>query len=302
MPTGSWSVAGKTVLITGAARGIGAASARSLVARGANVALVGLEPDELEKLAGELGERAAAFEVDVTDTDALEATVDAVAERFGGIDAVMANAGIASVGPVRATDPAAFERTIEVNLLGVWRTVRACLPQVIENQGYVLVIASVAAAVHGAGMAAYSASKAGAEAFADSLRQEMAHHGVDVGVGYFSWIATDMVAGADSHPALGGARAELPGPLGKTYPVSQVGEAVARGVEERRRTVVVPSWARLLLVLRGVLAPLYDRGAGSRMSEWEARFMEDVERRGAEASAPVGAGGEAARERAVNRT
>jgi len=302
VPTGAWSVSGKTVLITGAARGIGAASARALVARGANVALVGLEPAELDKLAEELGPHAAAFETDVTDTGALEETVEAVSERFGGIDAVMANAGVASVGPVRATDPDAFERTIEVNLLGVWRTVRACLPQVVERRGYVLVIASVAAAVHGAGMAAYSASKAGAEAFADSLRQEMTSHGVDVGVGYFSWIATDMVAGADSHPALGGARSELPGPLGKTYPVEQVGEAVARGMEERRRWVVVPPWARLFLIFRGVLGPLFDRGSASRFPEWEQRFLEDVERRGADASAPVGAGGQAARDRAVNRT
>ena len=107
----------------------------------------------------------------------------------------MANAGIAPGGMVRSTDPAAFERTIEINLLGVWRTVRACLPHVIERQGYVLVIASLAAAVHGPGMAAYSASKAGAEAFADSLRAEVKHLGVDVGVGYFSFIDTDMVRG-----------------------------------------------------------------------------------------------------------
>jgi NAD(P)-dependent dehydrogenase (short-subunit alcohol dehydrogenase family) len=290
------------VLITGAARGIGAASARSLLRRGASVALVGLEPEELEKLAQELGPSAAAFEADVTDPDALESAVEGAVERFGGIDAVMANAGIASVGTVRSTDPEAFERTLEVNLLGVWRTVRACLPQVIERRGYVLVIASTAAALHGAGMAAYSASKAGAEAFADCLRQEVPHLGVDVGVGYFWWIATEMVAGADRHPGVGRARAELPGVLGKTYPVEQAGEAVAEGIESRRRWVVVPPWARLLLVLRGVLGPVFDLAARSRTAEFEARFLDDVERRGADASAPVGAGGEAAREREVNRT
>jgi NAD(P)-dependent dehydrogenase (short-subunit alcohol dehydrogenase family) len=302
VPRRSWSLSGKTVLITGAARGIGAASARSVVRRGAKVALVGLEPEELEKLAQELGPDAAAFEADVTDPEALESAVEGAVERFGGIDAVMANAGIASVGTVRSTDPEAFERTLEVNLLGVWRTVRACLPQVIEHQGYVLVIASTAAAVHGAGMAAYAASKAGAEAFADSLRQEVPHLGVDVGVGYFWWIGTDMVAGADSHPGVGGARAELPGVLGKTYPVEQAGEAVAQGIESRRRWVVVPPWARVLLVLRGVIGPVFDMAARSRAAEFEGRFLEDVERRGADASAPVGAGGDAAREREVNRT
>src|ERR687894_411564 len=221
-----WSVKGKTVFITGAARGIGAESARRLAARGANVALAGLEPEELERVAAQCGTNAAWFECDVTDWSALEQAVEGAVERFGGIDVVMANAGISPAGMTRSIDPKAFERTLEVNLLGVWRTVRACLPHVIERQGYVLVIASMAAALHGAGMAAYAASKAGAEAFRDNLPGELAHPGVDVGVGYFSWIATDMVAGADSHPALGGARAELPGPLRKTYPVSQAGDAV----------------------------------------------------------------------------
>jgi NAD(P)-dependent dehydrogenase (short-subunit alcohol dehydrogenase family) len=263
---------------------------------------VGLEPEELEKRAEELGPDAVAFEADVTDPEALERAVEAAVERFGGIDAVMANAGIASVGPVRSTDPEAFERTLEVNLLGVWRTVRACLPHVIERQGYVLVIASTAAALHSAGMAAYSASKAGAEAFADCLRQEVPHLGVDVGVGYFWWIGTEMVAGADRHPGVGGVRAELPGVLGKTYPVEQAGEAVAQGIESRRSWVVVPPWARALLVLRGLINPVLGLAARSRTAEFEERFLEDVERRGADASAPVGAGGEAARKREVNRT
>jgi NAD(P)-dependent dehydrogenase (short-subunit alcohol dehydrogenase family) len=303
VPRKTWTLQGKTVLITGAARGIGAASARSLVRRGANVALVGLEPEELERVSAELGEKAAAFEADVTDVDALEQAVEAAVEHFGRIDAVVANAGVAPMGMTRSMDPAAFERTIEINLLGVWRTVRACLPQVIENQGYVLVIASMAAAIHGAGMAAYSASKAGTEAFGNSLRQELAHLDVDVGVGYFSWIGTDMVAGADSHPASGQVRAELPSLLGKTYPVEQAGEGVARGIESRGRTVVVPGWAKVLLLLRGLIVPLIDGGSRKPAADMDARFAEDVERRGeAEASAPVGAGGEAARERAVNRT
>ncbi len=143
-----WTVQGRTALITGAARGIGAETARRLAARGANVALVGLEPDELQRVSEQCGRNAAWFEADVTDWDALRGAVVGAAERFGGIDVVVANAGIGPVGMVRSTDPAAFERTIEVNLLGVWRTVRSCLPQVIERRGYVLVVASLAAAIH----------------------------------------------------------------------------------------------------------------------------------------------------------
>lgn len=281
------------MLITGAARGIGAEAARRLVARGMQVSLVGLEPEELEGVAAQCGAGAAWFECDVTDPDSLQAAVEGTVERFGGLDCVIANAGIASAGTVRLVDPEAFERVIEVNLLGVWRTVRACLPHVIERQGYALVIASLAAAVHAPGMASYNASKAGAEAFANSLRQEVKHLGVDVGVGYFSWIATDMVAGADAHPAAGALREKLPGVLGKTYPVSQAGEAVADGVQARRPRVMVPGWIRILLAARDLLwrTPT-PRG---EVADSERRLEQDIAERGAQSSsAPVGAGGAAA--------
>jgi NAD(P)-dependent dehydrogenase (short-subunit alcohol dehydrogenase family) len=293
-----WSVKGKTVFITGAARGIGAESARRLAARGANVALAGLEPGELERVASQCGSNTSWFECDVTDWDALERAVQGAVERFGGIDVVMANAGIAPAGMTRSMDPAAFERTLEINLTGVWRTVRTCLPHVIERQGYVLVIASLAAALHAPGMSAYAASKAGAEAFANALRCEVKHLGVDVGVGYFAFIDTDMVRGGDAHPTLGPLRQETPGPLSKTYPVSAAGKAVAEGIEKRRRWVMVPRWLGATLLLRTALAPLIERGSFDRAAEADRLFQQDVEARGAEeASAPVGAGGEAARER-----
>ena len=288
-------LSGRTVLITGAARGIGADSARKLAARGARVALVGLEPEELRRVSEQCGPQAAAFDADVTDRDGLQRAVDDAAAHFGGIDVVVANAGVAPTGMMRSMDPDSFERTIEVNLLGVWRTVRACLPHVVERRGYVLVIASLAAAAHGPGMGAYAASKAGAEAFANSLRQELAHLGVDVGVGYFSFIDTDMVRSGDAHPVFGGLRSRLPAPFAKTYPLSDVGDAIADGVQGRRRTVVVPGWVRILLALRGVLGPLTERGSRAQVAEIDAAFQRDVEQRGMEvASAPVGPGGAAA--------
>jgi NAD(P)-dependent dehydrogenase (short-subunit alcohol dehydrogenase family) len=290
-----WTTSGRTVLITGAARGLGAETARRVAARGANVALVGLEPDELERVATQCGKNAAWFECDVTDAEALEAAVAGAVERFGGVDVVMANAGIAPMGMVRSTDPMAFERTIEINLLGVWRTVRACLPHVIEGRGYVLVIASMAAPLHAPGMAAYAASKAGVEAFADSLRSEVKHLGVDVGVGYFGFIDTDMVRGADAHPAIGALREAASGPLSKTYPLSKAGKALAEGIERRRRWVVVPSYARAMIVLRTLLQPLVDREAQKHAAEADALFMADVEERGAALSSTgVGPGGAAA--------
>jgi NAD(P)-dependent dehydrogenase (short-subunit alcohol dehydrogenase family) len=295
-------VGGKVVVITGAARGLGAALAEHLAARGARVALLGLEPDQLAEVAARCGRNAAWFECDVTDWDALAAAVDGAVERFGGIDVVMANAGIAPGGMVRSIDPAAFERTLEVNLLGVWRTVRSCLPQVIERKGYVLVTASLAAAIHGPGMAAYSAAKAGAEAFANSLRVEVKALGVDVGVAYFSFIDTDMVRGAEAHPVFSTLRQDSLGPFGKTYPLSAVGKAVAEGMEKRRRWVVVPGWARGTLALRTLVQPLIDRAGYDRAGEIDQLFQQDIADRGAAAaSAPMGPGGEAATARARER-
>src|SRR4051794_33743045 len=157
----SWTVQGKTIFITGAARGIGAEAARQLRAKGARIALAGLEPELLEQRAAELGGDTAWFEADVSDRDAIEAAVAEAVERFGGIDVVIANAGVAGGGPVVSMDPDAFETIIDVNLLGVWRTVRASLPHVTARGGYVLPVASLAAALHGPMMSAYAASKAG---------------------------------------------------------------------------------------------------------------------------------------------
>jgi NAD(P)-dependent dehydrogenase (short-subunit alcohol dehydrogenase family) len=292
----SWELRGRTVFVTGAARGIGAETARRAAAAGANVALVGLEPEELARVAAQCGANAAPFECDVTDWHALERAVDGTIERFGGIDVVMANAGISPAGMVRSIDPAAFEKTIEINLLGAWRTVRSCLPQIVERQGYVLVTASLAAAVHAPGMAAYAASKAGVEAFADSLRSEVKRLGVDVGVAYFGFIDTDMVRATDTHPALSALRDDSLGPLGRTHPVSSVGRAVVAGMQRRSRWVMVPRWVRAMLLLRSLIQPLAERGAYDRAAEADKVFLEDIERRGVEeASAPIGAGGEAVR-------
>jgi NAD(P)-dependent dehydrogenase (short-subunit alcohol dehydrogenase family) len=295
MPSITRPISGQVVFVTGAARGIGAAAAKQLAAKGAKLALVGLEPDELAKVAAECGPDAAWFEADVTDTAAIEAAVQGTVERFGGIDVVIANAGIGAAGFVRSIDPAAWERVVEVNLLGSWRTVRAGLPHVIERRGYVLQVASVAAIAHPPSMSAYCASKAGIEAFADCLRTEVAHLGVDVGVAYFSWIDTDMVRGADAHPGLGELRKRISsGPMKKTYPLSDVAQAIARGVERRARHVTVPGWIRAALLLRGPLAIAADRQARREVPAVEAEMQAAIEREGAAAaSAPVGAGGAA---------
>lgn len=281
------------MLITGAARGIGAGTARALAARGAKVALVGLEPDELAQVAATCGPDAAWFEADVTDRAALEAAVAGTVERFGGIDVVMANAGIGTGGPVRAIDPETWERVLEVNLLGSWRTIRAALPHVIARRGYVLQIASLAAIAHAPFMSAYAASKAGVEAFANALRTEVAHHGVDVGVAYFSWIDTDMVRGADERAAWGGMRRRMSGPLAKTASLETCVAATVAGIEQRRRWIAVPGWVRAALLLRGPLSVLLDRAARREVPTVEQQMLAAAEREGAAVFAPTGAGGAA---------
>ncbi|GLW92280.1 short-chain dehydrogenase/reductase [Actinokineospora globicatena] len=292
------SVAGKVILITGAARGFGAGLARRFAASGAKVALVGLEPEELAKVAADCGPNAAVFEADVTDWAALEAAAKGTVERFGGIDIVIANAGIAAAGFVRSIDPVAFERTIEVDLLGVWRTVRVTLPHVVERKGYVLVVSSMAAIAHAPAMAAYAAAKAGVEAFTNSLRAEVRHLGVKVGVAHPSWIATDLVNGADEHPVFGPLRAGMPGPIGKTYPVSVALDALEAGVLRRDRTVHVPGWVGLLKLFRAFLPPIIEIGGrltGNMVAKADKAALADIAARGAEVSSrPVGAGGAAA--------
>jgi NAD(P)-dependent dehydrogenase (short-subunit alcohol dehydrogenase family) len=303
MARSSYPVRDKVVLVTGAARGIGAEAARQLARRGAHVSLVGLEPEELERVATDCGPEAVWFEADVTDRDAIGRAASGTVERFGAIDVAIANAGIGGGSLVRYSDPEAFERTIEVNLLGSYRTLDACIPYLIERRGYWLQVASLAAFGHAPGMGAYAASKAGVEALADCLRAEVAHLGVDVGVAYFSWIGTDLVtAGRDSNEAFSKLREQMRGPMAKTYPVSDAGEAIVRGIESRSRAITVPGWIKAVMLFRGLISLFGDRPVRDVMPEVDEAVRRDVEARGvAEASAPAGPGGEAATRAAAER-
>jgi NAD(P)-dependent dehydrogenase (short-subunit alcohol dehydrogenase family) len=270
--SGHYDLRGRVVLITGPARGIGAATARDLARRGARLALVGLEPEKLAALAEELGPNAAWWEADVTDTEALQAAVAAAVERFGGIDVAMANAGIYRHGTVTSIEAGDFERVIEVNLLGVWRTARATLPHLLAGRGYFLICSSLAAAVHAPMMAAYSTTKAGVEAFGDSLRAEVGHRGVDVGVAYFSFIDTDMTTEAFSHPSTQGMRQGIGARLTRTLPVRYASKSVVRGMERRAKRIVVPRALTPLVLAPGLFAPVLERVAHKQTIEGVDRF------------------------------
>jgi len=216
------------------------------------VALVGLEPDELAAQAAACGPSAGWWVADVTDQAQIRDVAGQVRARFGAIDVVVANAGVASGGVLLQADETAYDRVIEVNLLGSIRTVRAVLPHLVESRGYYLQIASVAAIVPAAVMSAYCASKSGVEAFANVVKAEVRHHGVDVGVAYLSWIDTDMVRGADQQAALQAARSSMPWPLNLTFPVAPAIAALTGAIEGRKSRVLYPGWLWALYVNRPV--------------------------------------------------
>jgi NAD(P)-dependent dehydrogenase (short-subunit alcohol dehydrogenase family) len=250
---------GRTVFVTGAARGLGAEIARQAHIRGANVALVGRRLEPLQELAAELSERAAAFEADVSDLDALTRAADATVERFGGIDVVVANAGIAPPSDTVLTiDPAEFERTVDIDLLGQWRTVRATLPALIERQGHVLVVASIYAFFNGALNASYAASKAGIEQLARALRVELAPHGVTAGVAYLGFIETDLAADAFAQAHVAHARKAAPAFLTNPMPAQVAARALIDGIERRAARVGAPSWVLPMSALRGAVTTVMD--------------------------------------------
>ena len=197
----------------------------------------------------------------------MQAAVEDTVERFGRIDAVVANAGIGAAAPFSTMDPDAFDRIVEVNLLGVVRTVRAALPHVGERGGYILPIASLAAALHPAMQAPYAASKAGVEGFADSLRVELAHTGTQVGCAYFSFVETDMLRHSFAQSSQQSAKERLlRGPM-KPPPASVAGAAIVRGIERRVRFVYAPRSVLPALSARMLLQPLLERTSRATVTE-----------------------------------
>jgi len=246
-------LAGRSVLITGAARGIGAELARKAAARGARVALVGLEPELLATVADELGPEHLWVECDVTDPEALKAAVGRAVETFGGLDVVVANAGIAPLTTVMTSTAQALSRTIEINLIGAMLTAHAALPEIAKRRGHVLLISSAAAFTVLPGMSAYCASKAGLERFGDALRLEVAHRGVTVASAHPTWIDTDLVRDTEAAlPTFAANRKRLPGPLGAYTSVEECAQALVENLETRGRRVFVPRSVGVVAALRQV--------------------------------------------------
>jgi NAD(P)-dependent dehydrogenase (short-subunit alcohol dehydrogenase family) len=256
-------LSGKVILITGAAGGIGAASARALHAAGARVVLTDIIQRSVDEVANEIGgDRVLPLALDVTDRAAADAVVQFVVQRFGGLDVLFANAGMASepLNSIAMIDERAFEKVIEVNLLGVWRCVRACLPQIIERRGHVLITASIYSYCNGMANSPYAASKAALEMLGRSLRAELAGTGATAGVLYPGWVSTPL-----SKVGFGGdelvtqmLNRAFPRPYKTAVMPDKIAAAVVRGMQTRAARIIVPKrWAPLYW-FRGILGPLSD--------------------------------------------
>jgi NAD(P)-dependent dehydrogenase (short-subunit alcohol dehydrogenase family) len=267
------------VLVTGGAHGIGLDTARRAAAAGARVALVDRDGEAAEREAAALGDRAAGLHADVTDHDGLAAAVEATVARFGGLDVAVANAGIASPpGTVLSVGEDDWLRVVDVNLEGVYRTVKLALPHVVARRGHLVLVASVYAFANGAMASPYAAAKAGVEALGRALRVELAPHGVTVGLAYFGFIDTRLVRDAFADPHMAELRESLPGFVRRPLPVGRAGAALVRGIERRSERVMVPRYVPAMAALRGLLPFTLDRALGR--DERLRRTLAAVEARG----------------------
>jgi NAD(P)-dependent dehydrogenase (short-subunit alcohol dehydrogenase family) len=252
---------GLTVAITGSTGGLGSEVAKALRRRGAHLALLDLDQATVDAQAQSLGapEVARGWVTDVRDFATLEQALTSANEHFGHIDVVVANAGIETMAPMASLKPATFDRIVDINLNGVWRTFRAALPYVTQQRGYLLAISSMAAFIHSPLQGAYTASKAGVWALCDSTRLEVRHLGVDVGSAQPTFFDTPMMGNVHADPA--GNRLWGGNKKGMWKMVSRdsVVDSIVTGIEKRQRLIVCPKRNTLVARAPGLFRPIVDR-------------------------------------------
>ncbi|MGI6872969.1 short-chain dehydrogenase/reductase [Amycolatopsis sp. 3B14] len=251
----AYRVAGRTVLITGGGAGIGRALARVLHARGAVVALVDRDGAALEAAAEELGDRVLTAVADVRDRDGIASAVRGLAGRAGGLDVVVANAGVTPPpATLRQIEPGEFDRVLAVNVTGAFNTVRPALDHLIARRGHVVVVSSAAAFVPGPGGAAYMVSKAAVEQLGRALRLELAGHGVTAGVAYFGVVDTQLARTTlDDDPIGQALEKRLPPPLRRRITAVEAATVLADAIARRAGRTLAPAAWQPWALLRGVV-------------------------------------------------
>jgi len=254
------SVVGRSVVITGAASGIGLATAWRFARDGARVALLDLNDAALEQARAAFaaqGHDVLALRCDVCDEDSCRAAIGAVIDAWGGVDVLVNNAGMSHRSLFESTDSKVIHRVMAVNFFGAVHCTQAALSSLIERHGSVVAISSVAGFAPLVGRTGYSASKHALHGFYDSLRAELTHRDVHVMLVCPSYVDTAIDA-----RALGGDGA----PAGKTKTVvgrlatpESVAEAIAEGVARRRRLVVLSLVGRSAFWLSRLAPSVYER-------------------------------------------
>ncbi|ANY22164.1 SDR family NAD(P)-dependent oxidoreductase [Gordonia terrae] len=257
----TYSLRNKVVFVTGAGRGLGAATARILTQRGARVVLADIDADAAQRVAATLPDGSAAYEAcDVTDLESVRAAVQHAVSIFGHVDIAIANAGILGrTGTLRSMAPGDVAAVVDVNVNGVINTLSATLDSVIANRGQVVVLSSVFAYFNGAGSIPYAMTKAAVEQIGRGLSVELATHGASAMVAYFALIDTDMIRnGVDSDPGAAALINALPKVFSKKVSAEQAATALVEALERRRRSVTFPAqWSRVAAV-RGIAGPIGD--------------------------------------------
>ena len=222
--------------------------------------LVDLDPGQVEAAATGLGERALGLAADVTDRGSIEAAVAEAKQRFGKVDVVVANAGIATrIATMRSLPAEDWERVMEVNLFGVWRTVRAGMEEVVANRGQFVIVSSSYAFSNGVLNSAYAAAKSGVEALGRALRAELRPLGASATVAYFGWIKTEMVRKGFEDPFADRFRNEVvPKFLTRQVPVSEAGGVIIDALEKRGARAIAPLEWKALFFARGFTSPVMD--------------------------------------------
>jgi NAD(P)-dependent dehydrogenase (short-subunit alcohol dehydrogenase family) len=264
------SLAGKVVAITGGGRGIGAAMARALAARGARVAVCDLDPATAEATAAALGPQGAGFAVDVTDHAAFDAFLDSVEAQLGPLDVLVNNAGIMPVTPLVEEDDASITRQLELNLHAVVHGTQEAMRRMVPRRsGHIVNVASVAGRTGFPHLATYCATKHGVVGLSEAVRVELRGTGVEVSVVMPAIVRTELSAGIQDARGV------------KSVSPEDVAEALVAALESPRFDVFVPRSTGPLIALGAALPRRLREGIARAVGSDQALLNADRSARSA---------------------
>ena len=259
-------LAGKVVAITGAGRGIGAATAEALARQGARVAIGDLDLDVAAETAQRIGRGVLALELDVTSPDSVTAFMDEVESRLGPIDVYINNAGVMPLSPILEEDDATIDRIFAINTRAMIHGTRAAARRMLtRGRGHVVNVASTAGKAGIAGSATYCASKAAVLLYTESAYAELHPRGLEFSVVMPGITRTELTAGVEDMP---GFRAITP---------ESVADAIVEAIHKPRFEVYVPASAGPLIRLTHVLPFRVAQWMGRRMGT-DHVFMDAIDR------------------------